>query len=797
MDKKATCGNFPSMRIFVAACLLVFSGTLAQGTGIRVATYNVGAAFDASDGFVFTHGIGPKGGPDHDLVAAVLARIDADVVALQELHTGDLSQHLPDLAATLGYPHVYVSSLTRAFDTTLRVAFLSRYPFLSQTSIAAPVGTREITRNHPAVVVNVPGTNRNPLIISAHLKAGTTQADRFRRAVEMRRLTDFLNAPAQSAINNWVILGDFNPSSISTDFPNLPANLPATFNLGNDIQLPISYHVNPLLYFSARIPFLLDPRQLDGSPSTFNTSSAGGPTLDLIMISPALAAGPVLPEIYNSNFDLSNDSGLPKSGNPPGASTSAAASDHYAVFADITLETPSRYTFSSPGEIIREDFTGFLGVMPPARWTTGGGEWLGRDDGTSSETGFRSYKDGVHGGALGYLQGDDEGTATAAFTNGSERPLTALEISLSTEIRRAVEAGSADGFEVDLLLDGDEIPLPELVFTAGDEGGLQARARGLHIAPGEDFGLRFRFLRANAPPLPSDVFINEFHYDNTGTDVGEFVEVVVGPGYAGSLADVVVYPYNGSNGQVYGPVQHLGQFNPGAITPSGHRFFSADFNGLQNDHEGLALVAGGQVLHFISYEGTVTATNGPAAGMTSVNIGVAQTSSEPVGHNSLGLTGSGGIAGEFSWTKFSGLPHSPGQPNAGQTFTNLPPAQGISIDDLEVTFLPDNDLDGIPDDEDPDDDNDGISDADEEIFGTDPFDPNSHYTIRFTRPDANTVRLTFPTYPGRIYTVQTSGDLNVWTDTTGIPGDGLERSMDFPVDPHGGPRFYRVRAELE
>ncbi len=31
---------------------------------------------------------------------------------------------------------------------------------------------------------------------------------------------------------------------------------------------------------------------------------------------------------------------------------------------------------------------------------------------------------------------------------------------------------------------------------------------------------------ASTPTYATDIFINEFHYDNSGTDTGEFIEVV-------------------------------------------------------------------------------------------------------------------------------------------------------------------------------------------------------------------------------------------------------------------------------
>ena len=42
--------------------------------------------------------------------------------------------------------------------------------------------------------------------------------------------------------------------------------------------------------------------------------------------------------------------------------------------------------------------------------------------------------------------------------------------------------------------------------------------------------------------------------------------------------------------------------------------------------------ASGTVVQFLSYEGVMTATNGPAAGMTSVDIGVSEAGTEAVGN---------------------------------------------------------------------------------------------------------------------------------------------------------------------
>src|SRR5690606_30153320 len=74
--------------------------------------------------------------------------------------------------------------------------------------------------------------------------------------------------------------------------------------------------------------------------------------------------------------------------------------------------------------------------------------------------------------------------------------------------------------------------------------------------------------------------------------------------------------------------------------------------------------AGGTLVQFLSYEGSFTASDGPAAGVASQNVGVAETSSTPVGH-SLQLGGSGAVYADFAWQ--TPAASSFGACNAGQT----------------------------------------------------------------------------------------------------------------------------------
>jgi len=187
------------------------------------------------------------------------------------------------------------------------------------------------------------------------------------------------------------------------------------------------------------------------------------------------------------------------------------------------------------------------------------------------------------------------------------------------------------------------------VVTAVDEGGNES-ATSSEV-----------FATPTGPPPGAGPWINELHYDDAGKDQGEFFEVA---GPAGlDLSGWSVACYNGNNGSVYATLQLSG------ILPDQEAgFVTIDFaRSLRNSsRSGLALVdAGGTVVDFITYEGSLTASSGPAAGMTSLDIGVSEGSSTDAGQ-SLQLGGSGSSAADFSWQPAQ--TDTPGSPNAGQSF---------------------------------------------------------------------------------------------------------------------------------
>ncbi len=148
-------------------------------------------------------------------------------------------------------------------------------------------------------------------------------------------------------------------------------------------------------------------------------------------------------------------------------------------------------------------------------------------------------------------------------------------------------------------------------------------------------------LPAPAPAAPTAPYVSELHYDDAGADSGEFVEVTIPPGTTSAGLSVVLH--NGAGGAPYAtldvPAVPAPAGAPGAV--------AVDAPGLRNGSpDGLALVQGGAVVEFLSYEGVVAARSGPAAGTTNTDIGVAEDD-VPEGRSLSRLVDTG--TGELRW----------------------------------------------------------------------------------------------------------------------------------------------------
>ncbi len=153
-----------------------------------------------------------------------------------------------------------------------------------------------------------------------------------------------------------------------------------------------------------------------------------------------------------------------------------------------------------------------------------------------------------------------------------------------------------------------------------------------------------------------DAFLNEFHYDNDGADVGEFIEVALLSSL--SPADYGIVLYNGNGGAPYNSTPLSGC--PDGEINNGYTLYVCDIAGIQNgspDGIALANTTTNTLIQFISYEGSFTAVGGIADGEASLDIGVSEPGNTPVGL-SLSFDGT-------QWDQPATA--TPGIRNAGQT----------------------------------------------------------------------------------------------------------------------------------
>jgi hypothetical protein len=137
--------------------------------------------------------------------------------------------------------------------------------------------------------------------------------------------------------------------------------------------------------------------------------------------------------------------------------------------------------------------------------------------------------------------------------------------------------------------------------------------------------------------------------------------------YSGSTA---------SNGVVYESLDLTSLMFQNPVDGIGFLLINFPSDGIQNGpRDGMALVDNSQmVVQFLSYEGVMTAGEGPAAGMTSIDIGVSESGTTPVGF-SLQLTGTGSVASDFVFAPEASI--TPRFVNNGQTIV-MPSSPSMS-----------------------------------------------------------------------------------------------------------------------
>lgn len=301
----------------------------AEPAALRVAVWNI-------------QSIGSEGSSQYEAAVQILKRIDADIVALNEVSDDD-TRAFGRLAEDLGYPNLIRGKDPKNFGS-LHNAVMSRLELTSwavETSsrISGDASARDVTRSPIRATFTL--DNGIPVtVIVTHLKAGFGNTDVFRRVVEGYRLGQVASNVGQEFV---FVMGDFNedvedveerPNTYIVSAPDsYDPPLPFSYNLGSDVEQVLyteGISSNP---FQSVEDFGLTPvnaRQLDGRSFT---RPASGRRLDYIFIPEALDDRGVRSEVYDSEDD--DGSGLCAEGEAPPPESSTQASDHFPVVLEI------------------------------------------------------------------------------------------------------------------------------------------------------------------------------------------------------------------------------------------------------------------------------------------------------------------------------------------------------------------------------------------------------------------------------------------------------------------------------
>jgi len=161
-------------------------------------------------------------------------------------------------------------------------------------------------------------------------------------------------------------------------------------------------------------------------------------------------------------------------------------------------------------------------------------------------------------------------------------------------------------------------------------------------------------------PTRAKPWINELHYENEGNDAAEGIEIA---GPAGTwMNGWTLMLYNGRDGRTYAEVGLTGQIDDEGL---GYGALWFNIPNLQNGGaDGMALIDPlGNVVEFISYEGSLRAVDGPAVKRRSEDIGIAQDTNTQLG-SSIQRVGWGTESQDFGWAHADS---SPGRLNQNQT----------------------------------------------------------------------------------------------------------------------------------
>lgn len=302
------------------------------GTTLRAVAYNV-------------QSVGATGSEQWNALASILRRIGPDIVCVEEVDEFDVGS-LRDLAAALEWPEPIFADTSPAIGGDLRNACLGPQTITRIASwgseLSGDGGANDVGRDLLAVEVRKEGCGL--AVIALHAKSGQESIDLFRRQVEFVRVGQAITALHDAGHEAVVVMGDYNESLddqvLGTTITEVPADLPRSYRLGDDITLPMTYE--PFALLEAAGLQRLDPTREDSTADgTWGVDDDwDGVRLDYVFYDRVAPQGAL---VYSACDDDGVDAPpdgafLSLVGEPLPCFASTTASDHLPVVVDLALQ---------------------------------------------------------------------------------------------------------------------------------------------------------------------------------------------------------------------------------------------------------------------------------------------------------------------------------------------------------------------------------------------------------------------------------------------------------------------------
>ncbi len=303
-----------------------------HGTNLRVMSFNVKS-------------VGLEGSDEWDALGSILARVAPDIVCIEEFGDGETAS-LRALTMALGWGEPIQAEPSPAIGGELRNACMGPHAMSRIDSYGSELSgdpdANDVGRDFLAVRVVVDDCAVD--VIAVHAKSGQEPVDFFRRQVEFVRLGQAVaDVHARHGDTPLVVMGDFNENTddpgLGTVFDVPPPELPPSYELGDDIALPLTY--DPFTTIAAAGVQRLEVTHEDSDRiGTWGvTAASDGVRIDYLWLDGPTVQGAVV-------FDACRDDGiddppagqfLALQGDPIPCIASATASDHLPVVADLAI----------------------------------------------------------------------------------------------------------------------------------------------------------------------------------------------------------------------------------------------------------------------------------------------------------------------------------------------------------------------------------------------------------------------------------------------------------------------------